>query len=375
MTTTSKERLDGLDQSDVLRLLRGKSVVPRIATAAKISSHFKQGRFSTEEQRIAEDILRIMISDAEVRVREALVNNLKDCSEIPVDIAEALARDVDQVALPVLEFSPLLKEDFLIEVIEAQREARQMAIASRLNVPTRVSSALIDYGTENTTIRLLENGGAAIDKETLGRALDRYNDHLTVTEAMSMRGELPIVIAERLVTLVSHNLRQHIMLNHALTPETTAALINEVHNDVTASIASDSEKTGMAVGTLVEKLTLMGRLTPAVVLRALCMGNLPFFEAAMARRLRCTRDEVRNLITASWSGIDDLCCRSGLPKHLGFVVRVTLAVDYRLNYEGLDRDLETFTPEKLRTIIGKFEDRERREVELFLRKLRNFKYT
>ncbi len=54
---------------------------------------------------MAEQIFRIMVKDAEVRVREALAINLKENPNVPHDVAVTLAKDVDQVALPVLRFS------------------------------------------------------------------------------------------------------------------------------------------------------------------------------------------------------------------------------------------------------------------------------
>ena len=58
-----------------------------------------------------------MIKDAEVRVREALAQNLKENPDLPHDVALSLAQDVDQVALPILQFSDVLTDDDLIEII------------------------------------------------------------------------------------------------------------------------------------------------------------------------------------------------------------------------------------------------------------------
>ena len=128
-----------LTQDDVSRLLSDPSVDTRVETAAKIADGFNAGALSDGERKMAEEIFRVMVKDAEVRVREALALNLKESSGIPHDVAVSLAKDVEQVALPVLQFSDVLTDDDLIEIIASQSPEKQVAIAKRKNVSDNVS--------------------------------------------------------------------------------------------------------------------------------------------------------------------------------------------------------------------------------------------
>jgi len=98
MTTT-------LSQADVARLLADPSQEARADTAAKLAQQVDAEGLTDTERQLAIDIVRVMAQDAAVRVREALSRNLKHSKYLPHDVAEALARDVEQVALPILEFS------------------------------------------------------------------------------------------------------------------------------------------------------------------------------------------------------------------------------------------------------------------------------
>ena len=91
-----------LTQEDVAKLLSDPSPNTRAETAAKIADDFKAGAMSGAERQLVEKIFHVMVKDAEVRVREALAQNLKESPDIPHDVAVALAQDVEQVALPVL---------------------------------------------------------------------------------------------------------------------------------------------------------------------------------------------------------------------------------------------------------------------------------
>ena len=98
-----------LTAEDVQALARDPSPVNRAAAAAKIAGrfndHLSTGTLSARELALAEEIFRLMVRDAEVRVREALAANLKSNPRLPHDVAVALAKDVDSVALPVLSAS------------------------------------------------------------------------------------------------------------------------------------------------------------------------------------------------------------------------------------------------------------------------------
>jgi len=128
-----------MTKDDVSRLLTDPSVDNRIGTSTKIAEGFNDGTLNENERRMAEEIFRVMVKDAEVRVREALALNLKKNPAIPHDVALSLAKDVGQVALPVLQFSEVLTGDDLIEIIASQSPEKQVAIAKRETVSVSVS--------------------------------------------------------------------------------------------------------------------------------------------------------------------------------------------------------------------------------------------
>lgn len=154
-----------LTQDDVSRLLSNPSTDTRVETATKIAGDFNAGDLSDNERQLAEEIFRVMVKDAEVRVREALALNLKESSGIPHDVAVSLAKDVEQVALPVLQFSDVLTDNDLIEIINSHSAEKQTAIAKRKNVSEDVSDVLVEAGNEEAvphwfpmTARKFRNG-------------------------------------------------------------------------------------------------------------------------------------------------------------------------------------------------------------------------
>ena len=66
-----------LTQRDVARLLKEHSAAARAETAAKLGAEFSGGEMDSSARAIAEEIFRMMLRDAEVRVRKELSESLK----------------------------------------------------------------------------------------------------------------------------------------------------------------------------------------------------------------------------------------------------------------------------------------------------------
>ena len=68
----------GLSKTDVARLLSEPSAENRVETARKVATYFVKNTPTGAERALAEDIFRVLVRDAEVRVRKALSDTLKE---------------------------------------------------------------------------------------------------------------------------------------------------------------------------------------------------------------------------------------------------------------------------------------------------------
>ena len=268
-----------LTKEDVSKLLTDPSGDNRAQTAAKIAADFGQGSLTESERTMAEEIFRIMVKDAEVRVREALAQNLKENPAVPRDVAMSLARDVDSVALPVLRFSEVLSDGDLIEIVRSQGPAKQVAVAGRSTVSEAVSSVLVETENEKVVTTLVANTGAEISENSLHKVVEDFGDTEAVQDAMVHRPKLPVTVVERLVTLVSENLKEELAKRHEMSESMATDLILQSRERATITLSTESDDDD--IERLIRQLRENGRLTPSIILRALCMGDLKFFEAAV----------------------------------------------------------------------------------------------
>ena len=106
-----------LNSADVASLLKDPSVANRAATVEKVGRTFGDASLSDKERALAEGVLRAMLRDAEVRVRKALAESVKENPDLPHDMAATLANDVADVASPIRQYSKSLSDEDLPEII------------------------------------------------------------------------------------------------------------------------------------------------------------------------------------------------------------------------------------------------------------------
>ena len=340
-----------LNEEDVRRLLSHPNGETRAEIAAKIAS--QHPGLNPEQRRIAEDIFRVMVQDAEVRVREALVRQLKDNPAVPHDVARALANDVEAVSLPMLQFSEALTDEDLVEIVHSQSPAKQTAVAGRSSVSASVADALIDSGNERAVATLVANDGAELTETSLDRVVDRYGEAESVGRSLVERKALPVSVAERLMTRVSENLRTALLARRDLSPEAvTAVMIQARELAVLGLSGSEAE-----VGPLVDHLHRVGRLTPSIILRAVSMGDMTFFEVGLAKLAGIKLENARTLIhDAGKRGFEALFEKAGLPQPFFAAMRAAIDVSTEMEYDGGPNDRERFSRRMIERILTQYGD-------------------
>lgn len=362
-----------LTAADVQRLMSDDSADARVHTTSKIAAQFDSPTLTDEERKIAQEIFRILVKDAEVRVREALSTHLKASKSLPRDVAVALANDVDSVALPVLKVSEVLTDADLIAIIRGKSAAKQTAIAQRPSVSSQVSDALVDDGNEHAVARLLGNEGAELSESTLGRVMDSYPDSVAVADSIVRRTDLPPAISERVVAALSEQLHTVLVAKHDVSPDVATNLVLQVRERALMGLldygSSDAE-----LDALVDQLYRKDRLTPSLLLRALCVGDINLFERAMSRMTGLPLQNVRILIhDKGMLGLEPLYMRAQLPPPLFPAFRAAIALVVETEYDGGANDRERFVERMLARVLTQFPDPSNKinssDIEFLLSKL------
>lgn len=366
---SDKDQHRHISSADVDRLLSDRSTESVARTAVRVAKEFNSGRLTEAEREIAERIIEKMAADAELMVRAALAESLKSSPALPPAVAMQMAQDVAVVALPVLQFSQVLTEEELIELVKAGEPAKQKAIASRPIVSTRLADAVIDHGDVGAVSALAGNEGAAISDSGFHRMVDRFGDDPRLHEPLVQRARLPITVAERLVSLVSDQMQTELAARHELPGDMTTDLIIQGREKAIMTLAGTARDQG-ALDRLTAQLEACGRLTPSLMLRALCLGDVPFFESAVAARLKAPVANVRILIhDAGPLGLKSVVEKARLPKSFLPALKVALDVAEDTEFLGEDGDLERHRRLMIERILTQFDGLEEPDLDYLLGKL------
>lgn len=344
-----------LSQADVAKLLTDPSSENRAETARKVSAQFTDTALGPKERALIEEIFKVMVKDVEVRVREALSDSLKDNPDIPREIALSLANDVSEVALPIIEFSEVLSDEDLIEIVSSKSEDHQMAVARRDNVSERVSEALVETDNENVVATLVSNEGAKLSEGTMNTVIDKFGNSKKVNEPLALRHELPLTVAERLVSLVSDKIRDHLVTHHDMSADVATDLFLNAREKATVGLLQPDTNLRDVVE-LIDQLHANHRLTPTLIFRALCMGDTTFFEAALAKLADIPIANAYRLIhDKGGKGLEALFEKCKLSKRMLEISKAALEVASEMRINSGD-DRIRFRQVMIERVLTQFED-------------------
>ncbi|MEZ5962056.1 MAG: DUF2336 domain-containing protein [Hyphomonadaceae bacterium] len=358
-----------LTDSDIRSLIKGPTEDERAHAAHKICRCIEEGELSPEERIHAEGIIAIMAQDAAVLVRRALAVALKNSPKLPREVAMRLSRDVDSISLPVIMNSPSLTDEDLIQIVRACPPNKQVAVASRETLSTKVTGAISSYAVSEAVERALANDNALFNEEGLETALTRFEGLSTITTAMVYREQLPVSVTEKLVSMVTGELFDHLVNNHELPPQIAIDLAMGARERATLDIV---EQAGHQrdLPKFVQQLNLNGRLTPSLIMRGLCLGQIDFVEYAMAELGGIAHQRMWLLMHDSGPlGLKAAFDRAGLPPRLFPSFRAAIDVYHSIDREGVARDRLTFRKRMLERTLTLFQSVPKDDLDYLLEKL------
>jgi uncharacterized protein (DUF2336 family) len=358
-----------LTEDDIRTLVRGATADERAAAAQKLCTSIDGAALTPGDRTLAAEILRIMAADAAELVRRALAVTLKNSPLVPRDVALKLARDVEAIALPMLNFSPVFTDDDLAEIVRLGGAARQLAIARRPTLSRKVTDALAEAGNERALAASCANDNADFTERALQQVIDRFETSERVLAAVAYRNVLPLAVAERLVSMVGEQVRDHLVSHHAVSPEAALQLAVGAAERATVDLV---EQAGRAtdVRSFVGHLNQSKRLTASLLLRALAHGHMTFFEWGVAELSGVPHHRTWLMIhDAGPLGLRAIYERAGLPARLFPAFRAAVDTFHSMEFDGEARDRERFQERMLQRFLTQPQSAAREDVDYLIDKM------
>jgi hypothetical protein len=284
-------------------------------------------------------------------------------------VANRLARDVESVSLPVISFSPVFTDQDLAEIIRLGGPVRQMAVARRPKLSSKVTGLLVDQAPEDVVAAVCANDNARFSDLALQKALDRFAKSETVLQAVAYRAVLPLSVTERLIDMVGDQLREHILDNHALSAERALEIIVGAKERATIDLVDQAGRTADPKA-FVAHLHRAQRLTPSLLLRALAHGHMTFVEWGLSELAGVPHHRTWLMVhDAGALGLKAVYERAGLPSRLYAAFRAGVDAYHGMEFDGRPGERERFQEHMLQRFLTSSQAVSREESDYMLDKL------
>jgi uncharacterized protein (DUF2336 family) len=285
---------------------------------------------ASERERVCEltlATLQKLAEDQLPRVRAILVKEIRALDCVPKAIVLKLAHDAEQIVhAPILEYSPLLSDADLLEVIASARAQNALAaIAKRRGVSESVSEAIVASLDIPAVAALLANPSARVREDTLEKIID----HAATIEAwhgpLTMRTDLSLRAVRRIAGFVGASLLESLSERHGVDDETQAHL----NRCLRQRLERDDEKArspAEAIRANVLNAYESGDLTEAYVEKAINSGQRDVVIECLTVLARGSRPTIERILASrSAKAITALCWQAGLSMRVAFKVQSTVA--------------------------------------------------
>src|SRR6266403_4850520 len=286
----------------------------------------------TEDDRIAaEGALLMLLDDSSPLVRQAMAEVFARSAEAPAAIVQALSLDQPSIALPILEYSPLLIDADLVDIVATGNGETQCAIARRVNLPASVCAAIAEVGSPAAALELIENAYAELAPFSWDRIVERHGHLAAIRESMLVLEDLPAATRAALVAKLSDTLAQFVVARNWLSADRADRIASEARERSTVNISAHSQ--GDDMRGLLRHLRATGQLTAGLILRSLLSGNLDLFDCALAELSGLPLARVTALVhDRGGASLQALLVRAGLPESTFAAFRVALEVGQEMGY-------------------------------------------
>ncbi len=268
-------------------------------------------------------MLEQIASDREASVRAALAEEIKllDCA--PKAVIDALARDAQSiVAVPILQFSPLLTDEDLLEIVAAAEASDVLAaITRRKAVSGVVSAAIVETLDTGAIAALLANRQAHIRKKTLDRIVAQAASSCELHAPLTLRPELSRRMIWRISQFVGAALLDSLAQRHGLDPVTRHVLRARLRRRLKCEAAGLTPHAPAANANGDGELVRDGDGLE----QAIGAGRRETVECALARRAHIDLDVVRKIFAArAAKPLTALVWQAGLSMRFSFKIQTEL---------------------------------------------------
>ncbi len=356
---------------EFLRWMDTAPIAMRAGAAHALARAYLHSDVDEETRSGMEAAMTVLLDDPAHEVRFALADALASSPAAPRHVILTLATDQMDIAGLVLACSPVFIDAELVDIVAGSSDRLQVAVAERPLVSGGVSAAIAEVGEIDACRTLLLNIGADIARISLKRIAERFGDDPDIRDILLSRTGLPADIRQMLIRRLSDSLGALVAGKAWISEGRATNMTREACDRATVSIAAESASEELVP--LVEHLRITGQLTTALLLRALCAGNVRFLEAALSVLSGIPQARVESLVEAGRvNAFRGVYAKAGLPIVAFDAFAAALETCRKMAEEGGITDRYRFTRRMVENVLARYRDITDGEANELMTMLRRF---
>ncbi|MBL4692442.1 MAG: DUF2336 domain-containing protein [Magnetovibrio sp.] len=310
-------------------------------------------------QKATHEVIKILAHDQATRVRRILSETLKDIAQAPSDVILMLARDVELVVCaPVLENSPVLTEEDIVNIVASGPVKGALSVISRRrDISESITDAISNTDDVDAISEMLGNTSAQIREDTLDILISRAEGIEPWHKPMVNRPKLSRSAVLRLAEFVADNLLDSLRDRPDIDPHTAEAVREEFSRRIESAERSRNRDEGGPPEERARKLFAKGKLNDVAIHEAAQAAEIEFVKVSLALKTKLTPNSVTNIFElASVKGIISMCWKAQLSMTTAVAIQKRIAKIPPRDVQGSFDGQYPYTIEEMEWQLDFFQD-------------------
>ena len=344
----------GLDTSVFLGIIEDGTADQRRALARQLAEFTaKPEAPEAERQQVVPALLKLAV-DPVFEVRHTLASILSRVANLDADLLFSIISDDDSIALPFLAVTPALGHWQMLAVLRVGDAARQTCVAMRHDLSSEGRDYILKSGTLETCLALLENPEVELNDLDYHGLYTRFGQVPEMIDRLLGCPDLPLDIRILQAKRASNRMHQLMAERGWLAANDAAELVADAEETAVLRILVDASEAEL--DRVVPFLIAKAMLTPSIVVRAACLGELHVVERTLAHLAGVSPSRAREAMQGrGMMRLRALLARSGLPKSCLGLLHAACDVANDERAEGIDLDAASFGRRLIEALMTRYE--------------------
>ncbi len=275
-------------------------------------------------QELTLKILDNLSRDELPRVRTIIAEEIRHLDSLPHELVKRLANDAElTVCAPILEYSPMLSDDDLLEIMTLELvQGALTAISARENLAPDPCDTISKSGDSDAIAQLLANSSAQVREETLDRIIDGAPEQPSWHDPLVNRDDLSHRALKRIALFVTSSLLSVLEQRYDLESGTAIQIAEAVDERLSADGLNETRLPARHAGDLYAE----GKLNDEEVMTAIARGDRNFLIGALAMKTGYPAGSVEQVLSSqSPRMLVALCWKGGLAMRTAFQAQLKIA--------------------------------------------------